>query len=150
MDLLDNLPRLRLSRDHMQLVLWVMKEAGARDVPSVYQLRNVQKNLKKSCAGIQTRRFRSDLGNIFYVNDLAQIIAQVRSNLCERRCWYSFIGRTMQTLTQLVCCNHILKNRMACTRRCGRGLKYETWILDSCRQCVDWGSKTTMSMSCAN
>jgi hypothetical protein len=76
-DLLDNLPRLRLSRNHLKLVLWVMKQAGAKDVPSVDQLRRVQANLKERCGAISTTRFRSDLGNIFYVNDLAQIVAKV-------------------------------------------------------------------------
>jgi len=77
LDLLWNLPRLRLSRAHMELILWVMKETGARDVPSIDQLHTMEENLKNKRGGISTRRFKSSIGNVFYVNDIAELVGRV-------------------------------------------------------------------------
>ncbi|KZV95843.1 hypothetical protein EXIGLDRAFT_747918 [Exidia glandulosa HHB12029] len=79
LDLLDNLPRLRLSSSQMRMVLWVMKETGSKDVPSLYALREVQKQLSDA-VGIATREFRSSLGNIFSANDIGQLIARDYAN----------------------------------------------------------------------
>ena len=45
LDLLDNMPRLRLSDDHMKAIIWVMRECGTPDVPSFYALRKKQVSL---------------------------------------------------------------------------------------------------------
>lgn len=58
------------------MILWVMKETGAQNVPSLYALRKVQKELSLS-VGVKTRHFRSSLGNIYSANDLGQLIARV-------------------------------------------------------------------------
>ncbi|KIJ40446.1 hypothetical protein M422DRAFT_49166 [Sphaerobolus stellatus SS14] len=79
-DLLDNLPRPRLSKSHLVFLFWMLKQLGVQDVPSIDQLRDMQKKLKDQCGGITTQRFQSDLGNIFYVNELAELIAQDYSN----------------------------------------------------------------------
>ncbi|KAJ6608784.1 hypothetical protein B0H10DRAFT_2194181 [Mycena sp. CBHHK59/15] len=42
MDILDNLPRLRLSSSQIKMVLWILRECGARDVPSFKALRATQ------------------------------------------------------------------------------------------------------------
>ncbi|KZV95756.1 hypothetical protein EXIGLDRAFT_671890 [Exidia glandulosa HHB12029] len=63
----------------MRMVLWVMKETGSKDVPSLYALREVQKQLSDT-VGIATREFRSSLGNIFSANDIGQLIARDYAN----------------------------------------------------------------------
>ena len=76
LDILDNLPRIRVSDSLMKLFIWVLKEAGADHVPSLYRLRKVQKELREGC-GIPTIKFDSPLGNVFFVNDPRHIVAQV-------------------------------------------------------------------------
>lgn len=80
MDLLDNMPRLRLSEAHMRLILWVMKESGCPDVPSLYKLRRTQQSLQETM-GVRTRQYRSQLGNIFFMNDIPQMISKVGTEL---------------------------------------------------------------------
>lgn len=79
LDMLDNLPRLRLSDSQMRTILWVMKELGTRDIPSLSTLRRVQEKLRKDTA-VQTTQYKSSESNIFYTNDIASQIAQVRYN----------------------------------------------------------------------
>lgn len=78
-DLLDNLPRLRLSDAHMEMVLWVMRQCGSQTVPSLKQLRGCQERLQKEC-GTPTLRHISTIGNIFYSNDIRATIAMVLPN----------------------------------------------------------------------
>ncbi|KAF8524727.1 hypothetical protein JB92DRAFT_2703097 [Gautieria morchelliformis] len=78
-DLLDNLPRLRLSQRHMEMFLWVMKECGAIDVPSQYALRQVQARLQEAC-GVTTNRFISSAKHVLYVNSIPEIVAKDYAN----------------------------------------------------------------------
>ncbi|KAF5374921.1 hypothetical protein D9758_000015 [Tetrapyrgos nigripes] len=68
LDLLNNLPRLRLSSSQMKMVLWIMRECGAKDVPCYSQLRETQKHIRQLC-GVSVTPHTSDLGNIFYTTD---------------------------------------------------------------------------------
>ncbi|EIM79308.1 uncharacterized protein STEHIDRAFT_69687, partial [Stereum hirsutum FP-91666 SS1] len=77
-DLLDNLPRLPLSDELMRAVLFVMKETGAREVPSLDTLRRRQKEMSE--IGVPTTRHVSGQGNVFYMNNLAAGLAQDFSN----------------------------------------------------------------------
>ncbi|KAF8804944.1 hypothetical protein BYT27DRAFT_7047775, partial [Phlegmacium glaucopus] len=64
LDILDNLPRMRLSSSQLKMVLWVMRECGAKDVPSFKAFRSMQKHVRDLC-GMTIRSSTSDLGNLF-------------------------------------------------------------------------------------
>ncbi|TFY60326.1 hypothetical protein EVJ58_g5221 [Rhodofomes roseus] len=67
LDLLDNLPRLRLSDDHMKVFIWALKECGALNVPTFTHLRAQQARLTKEM-NIQTTHHVSAQSNHFYAN----------------------------------------------------------------------------------
>ncbi|KAG9107834.1 hypothetical protein FRC07_008574, partial [Ceratobasidium sp. 392] len=79
LDLLDNIPRLRLSTEHLQLIVWVMKEAGCDDLPTISQLCETQERLRKTCA-IKSHEYHSSQGNFFTMLDVPQIIGRDYSN----------------------------------------------------------------------
>ena len=76
LDTIDNLPRLRLSDSMMKVFLWVLRESGARDVPSFDALRKLQKKLR-SQSGIPSNVHQSVQENIFYINDPRSLISHV-------------------------------------------------------------------------
>ncbi|KAJ7767826.1 hypothetical protein B0H16DRAFT_1787465 [Mycena metata] len=79
LDILDNLPRLRLSSSQLKMILWIMKECGAKDVPSFNAFRAMQTHIRKT-TGVRTEPHKSDLGNLFYVNDIRDLIAKDFAN----------------------------------------------------------------------
>lgn len=64
LDLLDNLPRLRLSDDQLKMILWIMRECNTPDVPSFTALRKKQATLAKD-VNIKTEHHVSMQGNEF-------------------------------------------------------------------------------------
>ncbi|KAJ7753276.1 hypothetical protein B0H16DRAFT_1459575 [Mycena metata] len=80
LDILDNLPRLRLSSSQLKMILWIMKECGAKDVPSFNAFRAMQTHIRKT-TGVRTEPHKSDLGNLFYVNDIRDLIAKASFSL---------------------------------------------------------------------
>ena len=80
LDLLDSMPRLRLSGALMKSILWALKELDVPNVPSFKQLRKTQKSLaEKIC--ISPTRHESAMGNIFYQNSLEALLALVSKAL---------------------------------------------------------------------
>ncbi|KAJ7053538.1 hypothetical protein C8F01DRAFT_1375116 [Mycena amicta] len=84
LDMLDNLPRMRVSESLMRVFLWVLREAGAENVPSLEGLRKVQKELRAE-SGIPSIPCISPLGNVFFMNDPRAIVAQDWSNPTTRK-----------------------------------------------------------------
>lgn len=70
------MPRLQLSDDHMRMIIFVLKECGVPDVPSLETLRRVQDGLREN-GSVPTTRHETERGNIFYVNDIGAQIAKV-------------------------------------------------------------------------
>ncbi|GBE79608.1 hypothetical protein SCP_0208080 [Sparassis crispa] len=67
LDLLDNLPRLRLLDDHMKTFIWIMKECGTPNVPSFSALRKKQAELAHE-VNVETKQHESSQSNLFYAN----------------------------------------------------------------------------------
>jgi hypothetical protein len=82
LDLLDNLPRLRLSDDHMKAVLWVMKECGTPNVPSFYALCKLQENLQHSF--IKPKQHISSQGTEFFAIDPVDLVHLVSTTVPQR------------------------------------------------------------------
>jgi hypothetical protein len=77
LDLLDNIPRLRLSNEHMRFIFWILKQLGCKDLPkSLYQFRQVQKSIHNVCS-VKSHQYRSIRGNIFDMADVPQLVGRV-------------------------------------------------------------------------
>ena len=77
LDLLDSLPRLRLSDSQFEAILFVMKQVGGQNVPSLKTLRRLQQRLRSM--SVPTAKIQTGQGNIFHINDIAKQIADVGS-----------------------------------------------------------------------
>ncbi|EIW77677.1 hypothetical protein CONPUDRAFT_39787, partial [Coniophora puteana RWD-64-598 SS2] len=79
LDVIDNLPRLRISGAQLRLILWVLEECNVQNVPSFDSFRQLQKSLRKRCGSEPTAQ-TSVLGNHFYVNDIRDTIQRELAN----------------------------------------------------------------------
>ncbi|THU93011.1 hypothetical protein K435DRAFT_671003 [Dendrothele bispora CBS 962.96] len=79
LDIIDNLPRLRLSTAHFKLILWLLNQAGVQHVPSYDAFRKTQQELTKMCAS-EPVHCVSSTGNHFYVNDPRETIKRQFAN----------------------------------------------------------------------
>lgn len=76
LDIMDNLPRLRLSSNHFRMILWLLHECGIDNTPSYDAFRKMQKDVG-ALFGDVTQRYESSIGNFFYVNKIGESIARV-------------------------------------------------------------------------
>lgn len=76
LDVLDNMPHLRLSNDHMKSVLWMLRELDVPDTPSLYMLRETQKKLAENM-DIQPQEHLSALGQYFHAVAPEDLLALV-------------------------------------------------------------------------
>ncbi|KAJ7193158.1 hypothetical protein GGX14DRAFT_537656 [Mycena pura] len=79
LDIIDNLPRLRLSSSQFKIILWLLKECKVKGVPSYNSFRKMQEELRKIC-GSEPRPYVSSAGNRFFVNDVRESVARDFSN----------------------------------------------------------------------
>ena len=83
LDTLDNLLRMCVSSSLMNVFLWVLHEAGVRDIPSLHHLREVQTSLQKS-SGIPTTQHKSLKENVYSMNDPCTLVAMVSNTTLHR------------------------------------------------------------------
>ena len=76
LDILDDMPHLRLSDDHMKLVLWMLKELDVPNTPSFYGLWETQKKLAREM-DIQPCEHISALGKKFHTVAPEDLLALV-------------------------------------------------------------------------
>jgi hypothetical protein len=80
LDIIDNMPRLRMSSSQFKIILWLLKECRVKDVPSFNAFRKLQTKLRDAC-GTHPTAHTSSIGNIFYVNDVRESVARVDTHI---------------------------------------------------------------------
>jgi len=116
LDLLDNLPRLRLSDDQMKAIIWAMRECGTPAVPSFYALRKKQASLVADISNLQPRLHISALRNRFYMNHPIDLISLV-SNPFEIQIWHTITNNT-QRIGQIHLYANLSKYTLRSQRTC--------------------------------
>ncbi|XP_006459860.1 hypothetical protein AGABI2DRAFT_149834 [Agaricus bisporus var. bisporus H97] len=79
LDIIDTLPRLRISGSIMKTIIWLLRECGVENIPSYKKFRDMQENLRKD-AGISTIQWKSPQGNTFSFNDPIALVANDWTN----------------------------------------------------------------------
>ncbi|KAJ6632513.1 hypothetical protein B0H10DRAFT_1771822, partial [Mycena sp. CBHHK59/15] len=74
-----HVPRCASSKKQNAAIHWAMLALGLKDLPSDRVMDNIDKHLQKIC-GVQSIRYSGKLGHVYYVNDLAALIAQEMAN----------------------------------------------------------------------
>ena len=77
MDILRHVPRCVFSDKDNAVIHWALLALGVNNVPSERSMKDVRDCLQRLC-GVHSVRYQGVLGNLFYVNDFAAIVAQVR------------------------------------------------------------------------
>ncbi|KAF8527809.1 hypothetical protein JB92DRAFT_3107408 [Gautieria morchelliformis] len=79
LDILMHVPRSVFSDRQVDLFLWMLKVNGIDDVPSVKGMKTLNASMQHLC-GIDSIKYTGALGHRYYVNNLAQLIAQEMAN----------------------------------------------------------------------
>lgn len=77
-DIIKHLPRSLWSESQLEIYLWSLRMFGVNKVPSIQMVKDFEDDLQARC-GIKTLRREGKLGNLFYLNDLAGIVSQVKA-----------------------------------------------------------------------
>ncbi|KAJ7917816.1 hypothetical protein B0H13DRAFT_1452874, partial [Mycena leptocephala] len=91
--------RCSFSRKQNAAIHWAMLALGLSDLPSDRVIDDIDKALQKMC-GVQTIRYSGKLGHIYYVNDLAGLIAQEMANPTVCKNLHFFPEDTKPSLSQ--------------------------------------------------
>jgi hypothetical protein len=120
LDILDNLPRLRMSSNQFKMILWILKECKVADVPSYAAFRRMQEGLRELC-GSTPKAYTSSIGNRFFVNDVRESIARVSClfGLLDRSVDYG-ASRISPIRRSLRISTFIQRKRLDRSRRSGR------------------------------
>ncbi|KAJ6631547.1 hypothetical protein B0H10DRAFT_1772594, partial [Mycena sp. CBHHK59/15] len=99
LDILRHVPRCSFSRKQNAAIHWAMLALGLKDLPSDRVMDDIDKSLQKMC-GVQSIRYSGKLGHVYYVNDLAAIIAQEMANPSVRKNLHFIPEDTKPSLSQ--------------------------------------------------
>lgn len=77
MSAITSMSRNVMSDSDTELVRYLLEINNVQDVPSVRQIKLIKERLRKLCS-VRTIEYKGSLGNLYYVNSLADIIRQVR------------------------------------------------------------------------
>lgn len=77
LDILMHLPHSVFSVKQLDLFLWLLCVNNVNYAPGVDAMKDLNKALQRVC-GIETVGYNGKLGHRYYVNNLAQILAQVK------------------------------------------------------------------------
>jgi hypothetical protein len=110
LDILDNLPRLRMSSNQFKMILWILKECKVA----------MQEGLRELC-GSTPKAYTSSIGNRFFVNDVRESIARVSClfGLLDRSVDYG-ASRISPIRRSLRISTFIQRKRLDRSRRSGR------------------------------
>lgn len=75
-----HLPRSVFSHRQLDILLWLLNVNGISDLPSIRGMQNLNKILQ-NMHGVSTLKYEGALGHTYYVNSLADIVAQVLTHL---------------------------------------------------------------------
>ncbi len=76
-----NIPRMRMSLSQRRLLLWLLRECGVKDVPSLRAYHELEQQLRRQ-VGVPTSLHKSDLGNLFYSNSILALVCTVNQTFC--------------------------------------------------------------------
>ncbi|KAF7768433.1 hypothetical protein Agabi119p4_7676 [Agaricus bisporus var. burnettii] len=79
LDMMDNLPRLRISSSIMKLILWLLRASGVENVPSYKMLRKTQTEIRDE-TGVLTIHRKTPKGKAFSFNDPRALVGNDWSN----------------------------------------------------------------------
>ncbi|RDX50747.1 hypothetical protein OH76DRAFT_1463653 [Lentinus brumalis] len=79
LDVLRHIPRCAFSEKQNAVIHWALLAMGIKDLPSEHTMDRVTRVLQR-IYGVSSIRYKGAMGHIYYVNDMAALIAQELAN----------------------------------------------------------------------